>query len=312
MWSTELHGWKGSDPSSEIPTSSFVFESIRAGFAGINGWLPIGTTAQGHCYILNDGANVTRNVKSFIFKKLSTTSNYGNALEVNQPTEFTSTAALIRGNLMTVWVLNNDMTNVPPDFYLTGRSISKEPIKWTRWNDALALSGVSDKFAAAATYKVSSTAAGNLLYSYEILLDPIGPQYSRIEAESFAAKSGTTTETCTDTGGGLDVGNINNNTWLRFDNFAPGTNSTIRFLVARPPGRPDGRIEVRLDSATGTVVGSVSVPETGGWQIWETIEATLAPVTGPHSLYLKFVESGSSSGTAMFNLNWLSLVLPPV
>ena len=48
-------------------------------------WLTIGTTAQGHCYLLNNGTTVTRNVKYYIFKKLTTTSNFGRALDINQP-----------------------------------------------------------------------------------------------------------------------------------------------------------------------------------------------------------------------------------
>ena len=53
------------------------------------------------------------------------------------------------------------------------------------------------------------------------------------------------------------------------------------------------------------------MPETGGLQTWETIETTLAPVTGSHSIYLKFIENGSSLGTALCKLNWLQIVLPP-
>ncbi|NJN06320.1 MAG: carbohydrate-binding protein [Rhodobacteraceae bacterium] len=60
------------------------------------------------------------------------------------------------------------------------------------------------------------------------------------------------------------------------------------------------------------MLGSIAVPETGGWQTWETIEAALAPVTGSHSLFLKFVESGSSTGNYLFNLNWFSIVVPPL
>ena len=312
VWSTELHGWKGSTPTTEIPTTSFMFETIRAGFSGINGWPAIGTTAQGHCYILNDGTTVTRNVKYYIFKKLSTTSNYGNAVDVNQPTNLTSTAALIHGNLMTVWVLNNSASSVPVRITPSGRTLSQATIKRTRWNDALALEGVSDQLPSSANTSIWSVAAGNSLYCYELLLDPIGPPFTRIEAENFAAQSGTSTETCTDTGGGQDVGNISNGDWLRFDNLSPGTGSSIRFRVARPAGRPDGRIEVRLGSSTGTVIGSIAVPETGGWQTWETIEATLAPVSGMNSLFLKFVENGTSTGNSMFNLNWFSVILPPI
>ncbi|MCX6854154.1 MAG: carbohydrate-binding protein, partial [Verrucomicrobia bacterium] len=312
VWSTELHGWKGADQDTEIPSSSYLFETIRAGFSGINGWLAIGTTDQGHCYILNNGTTVTRNVKFHIFKKLTTTSNYGNALGINQPTYFTSTAALIRGNLLTVWVLNNNSSTVPVDITPTGRTFADTGIRRTRWNDTLAVEGVTDQISRASSTSVTSSVLPDSLYSYEILLDPIGLPYTTIQAESFAAQFGTTNETCTDTGGGQDVTSISNNDWLRFDNLAPGTGSTIRFRVARAAGTPESRIEVRQGSITGTVLTSIAVPVTGGLQTWETVEAALDPVIGSPQLFLKFVENGSSTGVPLANLNWLSMILPTV
>lgn len=265
---------------------------------------------------------MTRNVKHFIFRKLSTTSNYGYALDINQPAEFsvgvasdqadagTSTSALIRGNLMTVWVMNHSVNSLPIRISPTGRTVSEATAKRTRWSEVAGLSvdGVADSIPTTSNTSVWSTIAGNSVYCYEVLLNPIGPQFTRIEAESFAANSGTATETCADVGGGLNVTNIVNNNWLRFDNLIPVTDAVLRFRVARSTGAPDSRIEVRLDSVTGTVIGSIAVPETGGSQIWETIEAPLAPVSGSHSIYLKFVENGSSTGTALLNLNSFSIL----
>ena len=324
IWNTEVHGWKSTSGADEALSAAYMFECIRAGFSGLNGWLAIGTPNQGHSYILNENSTVTRNVKYFIFRKLSSTSNYGNALDINQPAEFsvgigsdqadaaTSTAALIRGNLMTVWVMNHSVNSWPIRIKPTGRTLSESTVKRTRWSASagLPVEGVNDQIGVTTNSSVWSPVAPNSLYCFEILLDPVGPQFTKIEAESFAAKSGTNTETCTDIGGGLDVGSIGNNTWLRFDSLAPGSDPVIRFRVARPAGRPDGKIEVRLDSITGTLIGSIAVPETGGWQTWETIEATLAPVTGSHSIYFKFVETSGSTGNAMFNLNWFALNMP--
>lgn len=312
IWNTELHGWMGNNPSLEIPTTSYVFETIRAGFSGINSWLAIGTTNQQHCYILNNGTTVTRNVKFHIFRKLSTTSNYGHALTVNQPAQLTSTAALIRGNLMTVWVLNNNASGVPIRITPSGRTLAETTVKRTRWNSTLDLEGLSEHIPATGNTSVWSTVAGNSLYCYEILLNPIGPPYTKIEAENFNAQSGVTTQACADAGGGQNVTNISHNDSLRFDNLAPGTGSTIRFRVARAAGTAESRIEVRQGSISGPVLGSIAVPVTGGSQIWETLETTLAPFNSSASLFLKFVETGSSLGTALFNLNWISITLPPV
>ncbi|NQX02826.1 carbohydrate-binding protein [bacterium] len=128
-----------------------------------------------------------------------------------------------------------------------------------------------------------------------------------LEAESFNIQSGVATATCTDAGGGQNVTNISHNDSLRFDNLAPGTGSTTRFRAARAAGTLDPRIEVRQGS-----IGSIAVPVTGGTQAWETIETPLAPSNGLSNLFLKFVENGSFLGSPLFNLNWISLILPPV
>lgn len=49
-----------------------------------------------------------------------------------------------------------------------------------------------------------------------------------------------------------------------------------------------GAIDVRLDGPEGEVVGSVTVPHTGGWQLWQTVACPVKPVTGVHALYLGF------------------------
>ena len=61
-----------------------------------------------------------------------------------------------------------------------------------------------------------------------------------------------------------------------------------------------GKIELRLDSPSGTLVGACSVTGTGGWQTWVTKSCSVTGATGVRDLYLKF--TGDSS--FLFNLNW--------
>ena len=75
IWNTEVHGWKSTSGENETTSFYYMLEKIRAGFSGLNGWLAIGTTNQGHAYILNPSGTPRRNVKYFIFRKLSETSN---------------------------------------------------------------------------------------------------------------------------------------------------------------------------------------------------------------------------------------------
>ena len=51
-------------------------------------------------------------------------------------------------------------------------------------------------------------------------------------------------------------------------------------------------------------------PETGHWQIYETIEATLEAAGGEYDVVLNFDEVGSNTGGSLFNFNWFSVVSP--
>ncbi len=59
-----------------------------------------------------------------------------------------------------------------------------------------------------------------------------------------------------------------------------------------------GTIEVHVDSATGTLIGTCTVPSTGGWQKWATQTCKITPTSGVHTLCL--VYSGG------FNVEWFS------
>ncbi|MEN8663023.1 MAG: carbohydrate-binding protein [Lentimonas sp.] len=130
---------------------------------------------------------------------------------------------------------------------------------------------------------------------------------SRFEAEAYDAFFGVQTQSTSDVGGGLNLGYIDDGNWCRYDNIPLDGASTFKVRVARNTGRSDGRIEVRLDSLAGTLIGSVDVPETGGWNVWETIETNLTATAGTHSIYLIFTKFGSGSGSSLFDVNWFEI-----
>ena len=68
-------------------------------------------------------------------------------------------------------------------------------------------------------------------------------------------------------------------------------------------GGVSGLVEVRLDSPTGTPIGSFALANTGGWQSWRSVPGNVSAVTGRHSVYLTF----SSGQPADFvNVNWFT------
>ncbi|MET7989092.1 beta-1,3-glucanase family protein [Streptomyces sp. NPDC005281] len=130
--------------------------------------------------------------------------------------------------------------------------------------------------------------------------------YSTIQAESYSAQSGTTTESCSDTGGGSDVGYISNGDWLKFSSVDFGSASPAQFKARLASGAAagiSGAIQVRLDSTTGTKIAEIDFANNGGWQSWQTVPAnTVASATGVHDVYLVF--SGSTSDFT--NVNWFT------
>ncbi len=129
---------------------------------------------------------------------------------------------------------------------------------------------------------------------------------STIQAESFAGQSGTMTESCTDTGGGQDVGYIGNGDWLQYNNVDFGTAGlhTINTRVANGAASGvSGVIEVHLDSLSNGAIGTFSVGNTGGWQSWRTVPGGIGSTTGTHTVFLKFV---TGSGQDFVNVNWFN------
>ncbi|MFE2375276.1 beta-1,3-glucanase family protein [Streptomyces sp. NPDC059398] len=130
--------------------------------------------------------------------------------------------------------------------------------------------------------------------------------YTTIQAESYASQSGTTTESCSDSGGGQDVGYLANGDWLKFSSLDFGSASPGQFRARIASGAAagvSGAIQVRLGSTTGTKIAEIDFANNGGWQAWQTVPANIvAPATGVHDVYLVF--SGSTSD--FVNLNWFT------
>ncbi|MGI8448648.1 MAG: glycoside hydrolase family 3 C-terminal domain-containing protein [Streptosporangiaceae bacterium] len=142
-------------------------------------------------------------------------------------------------------------------------------------------------------------------------LTPASPM--KVTASTFSASNSVGTETTSDTGGGQDVGYINNSSWLEYPNvnFGSGGGATeVQARLATAMAGYSGDIQFRLDSATATPFASIQVTATGGWQNWATslpVAASPRP-TGTHTLYVTF--SSPQSGNFV-NVNWFSFGAGP-
>ncbi|MGW5581456.1 carbohydrate-binding protein, partial [Micromonospora chokoriensis] len=115
--------------------------------------------------------------------------------------------------------------------------------------------------------------------------------------ETIAWGSGIETEVSSE--GGMNVGWIENGDYIKVKGVAFGAGATS-FTARVASGASGGRIEVRLDSASGPVVGTCTVGGTGGWQTWTSTTCAVSGATGTRDLYLRF--AGGSGN--LFNLNW--------
>ena len=124
------------------------------------------------------------------------------------------------------------------------------------------------------------------------------------QAESYSGQSGITTEACSE--GGQDVTSIQANDYLYFSNMDFGA-SGIQCFEARVASYGNGGfIELRLDSQTGTLVGTCEIlPPTGSWQTWTNKACNVTGATGVHTLYLVFTGGvGDRAISNLFSLNW--------
>lgn len=127
-------------------------------------------------------------------------------------------------------------------------------------------------------------------------------QPKRKQAEHYTEMSGLQTETTTDaTGGNVNLSYIDNGDWASYNPINLVGIDTLRFRVAS--GGSGGNIEVRLDSPTGTLVGTAPVAVTGDWQNWTTTQISVpasAQAAGTHTMYFVF----TGPGDGLFNLNY--------
>ena len=122
-------------------------------------------------------------------------------------------------------------------------------------------------------------------------------------AANYNGMSGVGTETCIE--GGLDVGFISNGSYVSYNNV--NLNGVNAFVARTASAGAGGNIQVRLDSTNGTLIGTCSVPVTGGWQTWADEYCGISGASGTHTVYLMF--TGGSGN--LFNVEWFGLFDSP-
>ena len=125
-------------------------------------------------------------------------------------------------------------------------------------------------------------------------LDP----FARTEAETIAWASGV--ETAKRDGVGVFVTDIDNGDYIKVRDVHFGDKGAVRFLASVAATAKGGAIELRLDSGTGPLIGTLKAAPTGGMDKWEIESSSVTGAEGVHDLYFEFV---GGSG-ALMNFDW--------
>jgi hypothetical protein len=123
-----------------------------------------------------------------------------------------------------------------------------------------------------------------------------------LEAESFNGQSGIQLEASAFSG--TNICGTNNNDFILYKDIDLGNGAeAVQIGVAVGSGG-GGTIEIRLDTVTGELIGSMETKNTGGWQIWKTVTAGLSEkAKGKHDIYVIFKQDNDTEGVA--NIDWL-------
>ncbi|MCX5066970.1 ThuA domain-containing protein [Micromonospora lupini] len=129
------------------------------------------------------------------------------------------------------------------------------------------------------------------------------PATGTIQAEAFSSANGVSAFTKAGANGGQTLGYIEPGDWAAYNGVdLTGVTSLTARVVS---GGAGGTIQVRTGSATGPVLGSVAVPNTGSWTTYANVTTALSNVpSGTQNLYLTF----TGSGTGLFDLDDFTLV----
>jgi Carbohydrate binding module (family 6). len=117
----------------------------------------------------------------------------------------------------------------------------------------------------------------------------------KIEAESYTSMFGIKTEGCSE--GGLNVGYTDAGDWMDYSiNVQNSGSYDVQFRVSSL------YTDSKLQLLSGTeVLATVTVPNTGGWQKWQTVTATVNLNAGSQTLRVKAVTNG-------WNINWMNII----
>jgi phosphatidylserine/phosphatidylglycerophosphate/cardiolipin synthase-like enzyme len=106
--------------------------------------------------------------------------------------------------------------------------------------------------------------------------------------------------------GGYDVGWVSAGEWLRYT-VVVSTAGTYDLDIRVGSAGVGGTFHIEVDGVDKT--GSISVPNTGGWQTWQTIRVSGVTLAAGTQVWRVVMDTNGSNTTAVGNFNWLQATL---
>jgi PKD repeat protein len=137
-----------------------------------------------------------------------------------------------------------------------------------------------------------------------------GIAYSDADAANttgqYRATDGVDIEGCADAGGGFDIGFTGAGEWLEYT-VNVQTAGTYTFQARLATQGTGNTFHVEVDGFN--ISGSIPVPNSGGWQIWETVSFTTPTISSGQHVIRFYEETG---GYNINYFNFMSLASAPV
>ncbi len=130
-------------------------------------------------------------------------------------------------------------------------------------------------------------------------IDTFNP-FRKVEAETMAFSNGLKTQP-----NGVNnvyISDTHNGDWMSVREVDFGTRAAKSFSISAASALRGGTLEVHADSAKGSIIASVNVPHTGGWEKFKTFTTKdVKTPRGKHDVY--FVFKGRK-GPELFTFDW--------
>ena len=122
-----------------------------------------------------------------------------------------------------------------------------------------------------------------------------------IEAASYEDATGNiNTQPTTDVGGGDNVGWIDNGTYM---DYYVNVEQTGTYNVNLRLATADANASLEILDANGKVLSTVNIPNTGGFQNWQTVSTQATLQAGLQTIRLQ------SASWSIWNINWMQFAL---